>query len=175
MAGERGLAENVRTRLDEEKRPALRLVDMNEAVTEKSYLDEDFHGKPVRYHIAQFGLMWLALFLLIGAYLTWRGSSYANVLSLGTTGLLLTWIGYRVPGMLYSVWKSWMKLAEILGLVMTPIVMTFLWCITFIPFGFGLKLLRIKVMNTEFRTDAKSYWMDRDKKKDEVLLFKNQF
>jgi hypothetical protein len=148
---------------------------MNDEVSEISYFDEDFHGKPVRWHIAQFGLMWCAILFLVGAYLTWRGNSYADLVSLTVTGTVLAWIGYRMPGMLYSVWRSWMKLADVLALIVTPIVMTLLWCITFIPFGLGLRLFRIKVMNTEFRTDAHSYWKDREGKKDDVLLFKNQF
>jgi hypothetical protein len=160
---------------EDRKTPSLSVVNSMEQTIQTNPLDEEFDKKPVRWHIAQFGMMWAAILLFWGAYRAIKYGSLTDIFAAASVAALCVWIGYRVPALFFRAWRSWMKLAEILAVIVTPVVMTALWIVTFVPFSIGLKLLRIKVINTDFRTDTVSYWLERDQKKDQIELYKNQF
>ena len=67
--------------------------------------------------------------------------------------------------------KGWIKLGEILGRVIAPIVMGFIYFIIITPIGILMRLIGKDLLNTKFNKD-KSYWIKRAKN---IETMKRQF
>jgi cytochrome bd-type quinol oxidase subunit 2 len=169
VAGQGGLANEVRARLE--------LVETlpKVAAPKPDLLDELWFRKPVRQHLREFGALLAAVLLTIAAFKLYRGRANGVVLSFALPAMLLAFLGYYAPRVLHPIWKTWMAFAEKLGLVMTTIILLIGWTIVMLPVAFCLRLLRIKVMNTEFKRSVTSYWEDRDAKLDNFKLLERQF
>tara|TARA_Y100000816_G_C25728263_1_gene383648 strand:+ start:62 stop:331 length:270 start_codon:yes stop_codon:yes gene_type:complete len=67
--------------------------------------------------------------------------------------------------------KGWIKLGEILGKVIAPIVMGFIYFIVITPIGILLQLFGKDLLNIKFNKN-KSYWIKREK---DINTMKRQF
>ena len=67
--------------------------------------------------------------------------------------------------------KGWIKLGEILGRIVAPIVMGFIFFIIITPIGIFMRLIGKDLLNTKFNKN-KSYWIKRAKN---VETMKRQF
>tara|TARA_B100002052_G_C15699736_1_gene514520 strand:+ start:469 stop:846 length:378 start_codon:yes stop_codon:yes gene_type:complete len=67
--------------------------------------------------------------------------------------------------------KGWIKLGEILGRIVAPIVMGFIYFIIITPIGIFMRLIGKDLLNTKFNKN-KSYWIKRAKN---VETMKRQF
>ena len=67
--------------------------------------------------------------------------------------------------------KGWIKLGEILGRIVAPIVMGFIFFIIITPIGIFMRLIGKDLLNTKFNKD-KSYWIKRAKN---IETMKRQF
>ena len=67
--------------------------------------------------------------------------------------------------------KGWIKLGEILGRIIAPIVMGFIYFIIITPIGIFMRLIGKDLLNTKFNKD-KSYWIKRVKN---IETMKRQF
>lgn len=168
MAGQGGLAEDLRTGLNQ---PDLTVVRSGSV----DPLDELSFGKPVRQHIREFGALMGIILLAVAALCVWRERSVALVGALTATGLSVYWVGARRPQALAVVWRSWMTMAGALGHVMTTVILTIGWVCLVLPTSVALRILRIKVMDTTFRSPVASYWEARDSKLDDFKLLERQF
>ena len=70
MAGGRGLAEEIRARLEDEQ--AIGVKPVNSKV---HYLDELSFRKPIRQHVAEFAAVFAVIFLGIAAVKIYKGGS----------------------------------------------------------------------------------------------------
>ena len=57
--------------------------------------------------------------------------------------------------------RFWMKFGEIIGLIITPIILSIIYFMIFLPISIILKLLGIKTLSNEFNKNARSYWIER--------------
>ena len=55
-----------------------------------------------------------------------------------------------------------MKLAEIMFVVVNPVVMFLLYAVCFIPAGIIMKIVRYDPMKKKFDKNAKTYWVERN-------------
>ena len=67
--------------------------------------------------------------------------------------------------------KGWIKLGEILGKFIAPIVMGFIYFVVITPIGILLRLFGKDLLNIKFNKN-KSYWIKREKN---VTTMKRQF
>ncbi len=66
------------------------------------------------------------------------------------------------PKALTPLNKAWMKLAEIMFVVVNPVVMFLLYAVCFIPAGIIMKIVRYDPMKKKFDKNAKTYWVERN-------------
>lgn len=166
MAGERGLAHEVRARL----KPELRVIEGR-----RSFLEESFFGRPVRTHVREFGALFGAIFFAIGAYRAWHGRDIFDTLLFVSIGGTFAFLGYRMPGLLHPVWKAWMGFAHYLGLVMTFLIMGVVWCLAFVPMAMLLKLIGKRTIETKFKTESETYWISRSPALDDFKRLERQY
>jgi hypothetical protein len=138
-------------------------------------LDELSFRKPVRQHVREFGALIGVIVLLAACYIAWREGSLATVGGLTLTALAIYGVGAKAPRMLLGVWRGWMRFAEALGVVMTTLILGIGWLFLMLPTSLALRVFRIKVMDTTFRSPVSSYWEDRDPKMDDFKLLERQF
>ena len=66
----------------------------------------------------------------------------------------------------------WFKFGELLGLVVSPVVMAVIFFLVVTPTGIIMKLFKKDLLNKKFNKSIKSYWL---KKKKEESTMKQQF
>ena len=170
MAGKGNLAKEVRAGLREPVK--LTLV---KSESKHDPLDDIKFGKTIRQHVREFACVFGLLMLLIAGYRFYKHNEIVTAVSLifGTFALL-GW-GYLATASLKPLWSGWMWLAEKLGLVVSTVLMTFIWFLGFLPIAMLTKICGIKTIDLSFRAPVESYWETRDSKYHDFKLLNRQF
>lgn len=174
MAGKGGLAEQIRTGLDEEQRSHRMSTVASRQPQNTDPLDELSFRKPIRQHIKEFGAIIGAICLLIAAVKFYKGGVLTPTL-LTIFAVTFSGVAYTAPRSMRPVWELWMKLAHALSIVMTTLILGIAWYIVLIPIALLLKLLRTKVMDCSFKAPVTTYWEVRNEKYDDFRLLERQF
>lgn len=107
--------------------------------------------------LRKFGFVMAVPLALIGGYLWWKGrGAYPYVL--GVSGFFLL-SGLLVPRLLGPIEWAWMKFAEVLGAVMTRVILTVAFFVVITPFGLLLRLLGKDLLGLRLDRGAPSYWV----------------
>ena len=116
-----------------------------------------------------FGVLFFAVFLLIAIWPIIDDGSlrvWSAVIS-----LLFLLLGITNSKVLTPLKKGWIKLGEILGKVIAPIIMGFIYFIIITPIGIFMRLIGKDLLNIKYNKN-KSYWIKRAKN---VGTMKRQF
>ena len=116
-----------------------------------------------------FGILFFIVFLLIAIWPVLESGSI-RVWSLAISIILLFFeiINSKI---LSPLKKGWIKLGEILGKIVAPIVMGFIYFIVITPIGVLMRLFGKDLLNIKFNKN-KSYWIKRAKN---INTMKRQF
>jgi len=172
VAGERGLANEIRTGLNQTSETAV-----GSSVPRKQIdpLDELFFNRPVRMHVREFGALFGAICFGFGAIRGYRHEFLTGTYILFAAGCAFVALGYLKPAILRPVWKAWMSFAHVLSLVMTWVVMSLSWVVGFVPMALLLRALGIKRIDLTYDPAVVSYWEIRDAKYDDFMRLERQF
>ena len=116
-----------------------------------------------------FGVLFFAVFLLIAIWPIIDDGSlrvWSAVIS-----ILFLLLGLTNSKVLTPLKKGWIKLGEILGKVIAPIIMGFIYFIIITPIGIFMRLTGKDLLNIKYNKN-KSYWIKRAKN---VGTMKRQF
>ena len=116
-----------------------------------------------------FGILFFIVFLLVAIWPVLESGSI-RVWSLVISIIFLI-LGIINSKILTPLKSGWIKFGEILGKVIAPIVMGFIYFIIITPIGILIRLLGKDLLNIKYNKD-KSYWIKRDEK---INTMKNQF
>lgn len=94
------------------------------------------------------------------------------VLSLGAA---LCLIAAFIPRLLHGTNLLWMRLSDLLGRVMTPVMTSVMFFLVITPFGFALRLLRKDVLRIQRDVTAKTYWVPRKQSDVGPVAMQRQF
>ena len=120
-----------------------------------------------------FGWTFTCFFLLVGAYGLWRGGAALSwVLALAALTALVT---LTRDSWLAPLNRAWMKFGELMGRVVSPIVLGIIFFGVFTPAGFVMRLIRRDAMCRSFDPAAPSYWVKRDPPGPADDSFRNMF
>jgi len=89
----------------------------------------------------------------------------------GGANLLLIKLGFALsiiavfkPVLLAPLYRYWMKFAEILNKVVSPIVLGIMFSVIFVPVSMGLRLLKKDLLRTnKSNCERDTLWRDRNK------------
>jgi hypothetical protein len=107
-----------------------------------------------------FGWTFTGFFLLVGAYGLWKGAgaqSWLLALAAVTAVVTLARDTWLTP-----LNRAWMMLGELLGRVVSPIVLGIIFFGIFAPVGAVMRLYGRDAMYRRYDPAAKSYWVQRD-------------
>jgi len=113
--------------------------------------------------------------ILLGSVLAGLGAiGYINSKT-NSIYYLIASLFFLLPALIYPQalslpYKLWMKLADILGFIMTRVILTILFYLVLTPTAFLLKLLKKDLLNLKLEPQASSYWLKKDKLDKDSLL-----
>ena len=116
-----------------------------------------------------FGILFFIVFLIIAIWPVL--SSEAVRIWAAVISVVFLILGIINSKILTPLKKGWIKLGEILGRVIAPVIMGFIYFIIITPIGILMRLIGKDLLNTKFNKD-KSYWIKRAKN---IETMKRQF
>ena len=108
-----------------------------------------------------FGILFFLVFLVIGIWpiLNDEGLRWWSII----ISLIFLFLGIINSKFLTPFNKIWIKIGELLGKVLAPIVMAMIYFFIVTPMAILLKLLRKDLLKVKFNS-GNTYWIKRDKK-----------
>tara|TARA_B100001142_G_scaffold148114_1_gene149013 strand:- start:1853 stop:2236 length:384 start_codon:yes stop_codon:yes gene_type:complete len=116
-----------------------------------------------------FGIVFFIVFLLISIYPLLNNESI-RFWSL-TISLIFLILGIFNSKFLTPLNKIWFKFGILLGRIISPLVMGFIFFFVVTPIGLLMKLFKKDLLNLKYSKD-KSYWIEKTEPKSKM---KNQF
>lgn len=107
--------------------------------------------------LRKFGLVMTVAFAVVGGILFWREKFVWQYAFYVSAVFLAGTLFY--PAGLKPVEHVWMKLAHILGLVVTHILVTLTFYLVIMPIGVSLRVFGKDLLNLKFDREAQSYWI----------------
>jgi len=108
-----------------------------------------------------FGLLFFIVFTALALWpLTNKGEINFYLISIALIFLVL---GLLNSKLLSPLNKAWIKLGEILGRVIAPIVMAIVYFLILTPISLFVRLFGKDLIGMKFNNDIKSYWVKRKK------------
>ena len=109
-----------------------------------------------------FGLLFFIVFVLVGLWPVIKGEA-ANIY------LILISLFFLIFGLINSKIlspfnKAWIKLGEILGLIIAPIIMALVYFIILTPISLIVRMLGKDLLGLKFLKKQDTYWIKREKK-----------
>jgi hypothetical protein len=108
-----------------------------------------------------FGFVMAVACLVIAGLGFWAGSTRWPIWVVAA--LAFTSTAWLWPSLLYPLNRAWFRLGLVLHRIVNPLVMGLLFFVVVTPIGLLMRLCGKRPLGLEFRRDATSYWVMRDK------------
>ena len=120
-----------------------------------------------------FGILFTVVFALIGAYLWWKRLAGQDWL-FGASAITLL-VTLATPALLAPFNRAWMKLAELLNRIVSPLVLGLIFYGMFMPIAWGMRLAGRDALHRRIDPRLKTYWLERDPPGPDPSGLPNQF
>ena len=108
-----------------------------------------------------FGLLFFVVFLIIGLWPLKNGENL-NFYFI-TVSIIFLILGLINSKLLSPLNKSWIKLGEILGIIIAPIIMALVYFVILTPVSFIVRIFGKDLLNLKLLKDKETYWIKRKK------------
>ena len=108
-----------------------------------------------------FGLLFFIVFLIIGLWPLKNGESL-NFYFI-TVSVVFLILGLLNSKLLSPLNKSWIKLGEILGIIIAPIVMALVYFVILTPISIIVRVFGKDLLGLKFFKEKDTYWIKRKK------------
>lgn len=106
-----------------------------------------------------FGLLLAIVFFGVAALKYWNGTAfYAWAL----TGVLFLAVALIIPRQLRPLKRLWLAVGNVLGRILSPVALTLVYILSFVPVGLLLKIFGKDSLNLRHDPHSKSYWIRRE-------------
>ena len=117
-----------------------------------------------------FGVVFSVVFLIVALY-PLTNSESLRIWSL-IVSIIFFLLAFLAPKILVFPNKLWFKFGLLLGSIVAPIVMAFVYLVTVLPTGLIMRILGKDLLKQKLDQNAKSYWIKRS---EPMGTMKNQF
>ena len=117
-----------------------------------------------------FGVVFSIVFLIVALY-PLINSEGLRIWAL-VVSIIFFLLAFLAPKILVLPNKLWFKFGLLLGSIVAPIVMAFVYFVTVLPTGLIMRLLGKDLLKQKLDKNAKSYWVKRS---EPMGSMKNQF
>tara|TARA_A200000113_G_scaffold24357_1_gene20708 strand:+ start:215 stop:595 length:381 start_codon:yes stop_codon:yes gene_type:complete len=109
-----------------------------------------------------FGLLFFFVFFILALWpLTKKGEVNLYLISISSIFLVLGLLNSKILSPLNN---TWVKLGEILGRIIAPIIMAIVYFIILTPISLLVRSFGKDLIGIKFSNDIKSYWVKRKKR-----------
>ena len=108
-----------------------------------------------------FGLLFFVVFLIIGLWPLKNGESLNFYFITASVVFLI--LGLLNSKLLSPLNKSWIKLGEILGIIIAPIVMALVYFVILTPVSIIVRVFGKDLLGLKFSKKKETYWIKRKK------------
>ena len=108
-----------------------------------------------------FGILFFIVFLILSLWPLKNGSNI-NLYFIIVSAIFLI-LGLINSKLLSPLNKSWIKLGEILGIVIAPIVMALVYFVILTPVSFIVRIFGKDLLGLNFVKEKETYWIERKK------------
>jgi len=109
----------------------------------------------------KFGFFFTAIFLIATTYFYINNASSSVVITLGVIGLSFLVATLVNPDLLLPLNRLWMRFGQLLGMIISPIVMGIIFFGLFTPMSLTMRLFRRDELRLRFK-NKKTHWILRD-------------
>ena len=117
-----------------------------------------------------FGILFFIVFLIIGLW-PLLNENEIRIWSI-SLGIIFLVLGLLNSNLLSPLNKLWVKLGEVLGKIIAPIIMFLIFMLVVTPTAILVRLFRKDLLSLKMDKKIKSYWIERKKN---LGSMKNQF
>jgi len=117
-----------------------------------------------------FGVVFSIVFLIVALYPLINSESL-RIWAL-VTSIIFFFLAFLAPKILVLPNKLWFKFGLLIGSIVAPVVMAFVYFFTILPTGLIMRLLGKDLLKQKLDKNAKSYWIKRS---EPMGTMKNQF
>ena len=121
----------------------------------------------------KFGGFFAGIFGLLAAYGFWTGESFLGF-SAGLIATLFITISIGAPRTFRPLNRLWMRFGQLLGRLISPIVLGAIFFVIFTPIGLIMRLVGRDELRLKRRTTA-THWQAIESNEQSEASFKNQF
>jgi len=118
-----------------------------------------------------FGVVFFVVFLVI-AFWSFRGDLQQIKIIPFSISIIFLILGLLNSKILTPLNKLWFKFGLLLGAIIAPIVMGFIFFLVVTPIAFIMRLIGKDLLKRKYNKLSKTYWINRDKK---IETMKQQF
>ena len=108
-----------------------------------------------------FGLLFFVVLLIIGLWPLKNGENL-NIYFI-TASVVFLILGLLNSKLLTPLNKSWIKLGEILGIIIAPIVMALVYFVILTPVSFIVRIFGKDLLSLKLLKEKETYWIERKK------------
>ena len=108
-----------------------------------------------------FGLLFFVVFLIVGLWPLKNGENL-NFYFI-TTSIIFLILGLINSKLLTPLNKSWIKLGEILGIIIAPIVMALVYFVILTPVSLIVRIFGKDLLSLKLLKEKETYWIERKK------------
>lgn len=115
------------------------------------------NGRLDTSRLRKFGLVMAVAFGLVGGLAVWRGHGWGEYL--WYVGGAFLALGLVFPRALGPIERGWMAFAEVLGRIVTTVILTLTYFLVMTPMGLLMRLLGKDLLELERKPEGESYWV----------------
>jgi|TARA_B110000285_G_C14952514_1_gene527505 hypothetical protein len=108
-----------------------------------------------------FGLLFCIFFLVVGMFPLIKGED-PRIIYLPIS-IIFLFLGVINSKILTPLKKLWIKLGDLLGIIIAPIIMGLVYFLILTPLSIIVKVAGKDLLKLKFSNKVKSYWIKRDK------------
>ncbi|MDC0628475.1 SxtJ family membrane protein [Pelagibacteraceae bacterium] len=108
-----------------------------------------------------FGILFFVVFLLVGLWPLIKSNEPRIILL--PIALMFLILGLTNSRILSPLNRSWVKLGELLGRIIAPIVMALVYFTVLTPISFLVKIMGKDLLKKKFSNIENTYWIKREK------------
>jgi Saxitoxin biosynthesis operon protein SxtJ len=107
-----------------------------------------------------FGWTFSGIFLAVGVYGLWRGGALLSWLLVAA--VVMAAVTVTREAWLTPLNRGWMRLGQLLGMVVNPLVLGVIFFGVFTPVGLVMRMFGRDAMARRFDPDLNTYWVKRN-------------
>ena len=108
-----------------------------------------------------FGLLFFVVFLILALWPLKNGSNINLYFTISSIIFLI--LGLINSKLLSPLNKLWIKLGEILGMIIAPIVMALVYFVILTPVSFIVRIFGKDLLSLKLLKEKETYWIERKK------------